>query len=135
MSHTAKRLGDAYFRTPRTTITAFLGLLAVLEQHPGTDWRELVGAVRVEADTGAANEQAVEADELSSFKLGAKASNLERLDERIQRWVWQKGWTGLRDAQEAAIPILLQADQDVIIAAATASVKPKPHFCPFSPNF
>jgi len=71
MAHTAKRLGEAYFRTPRTTITAFLGLLAVLEQHPGTDWRALVGTVHVEADTGAAKEQAVEDDELASFKLGA----------------------------------------------------------------
>jgi hypothetical protein len=71
MAHTSKRLGDAYFRTPRTTITAFLGLLAVLEQHPDTDWRELVGAVQVEADTGAANDHAVEDDDLASFKLGA----------------------------------------------------------------
>ena len=71
MAHTAKRLGEAYFRTPRTTITAFLGLLAVLEQHPSTDWRELVGAVQVEVDSGAAKEQAVEDDELASFKLGA----------------------------------------------------------------
>jgi ATP-dependent Lhr-like helicase len=59
-----------------------------------------------------------------------KKSNLEWLDERIQRWVWQKGWTGLRDAQEAAIPILLQADQDVIIAAATASGKTEAAFLP-----
>jgi ATP-dependent Lhr-like helicase len=59
-----------------------------------------------------------------------KASNLERLDERLQRWVWQKGWTGLRDAQEAAIPVLLQAEQDVIIAAATASGKTEAAFLP-----
>jgi ATP-dependent Lhr-like helicase len=59
-----------------------------------------------------------------------KASNLERLDERIQRWVWQKGWTGLRDAQEEAIPVLLQAEQDVIIAAATASGKSEAAFLP-----
>jgi P-loop Domain of unknown function (DUF2791) len=69
MSHTAKRLGEAYFRTPRTTITAFLNLLALLEQHPGTDWRPLLDAVRIEADTGAAAEQAVDSDELASFKL------------------------------------------------------------------
>ena len=59
-----------------------------------------------------------------------KASNLERLDERIQRWVWQKGWTGLRDAQEEAIPVLLQAEHDVIIAAATASGKTEAAFLP-----
>jgi hypothetical protein len=69
MAHTAQRLGEAYFRTPRTTITAFLGLLAVLEQHPGTDWRPLLGAVKVEADTGGLSERAVDADELTTFKL------------------------------------------------------------------
>ena len=59
-----------------------------------------------------------------------KASNLERLDERIQRWVWQKGWTGLRDAQETAIPVLLEGQQDIIIAAATASGKTEAAFLP-----
>ncbi len=39
MDHCAAQIGDAYFRTPRDTITAFLNLLAVLEQNPGTDWR------------------------------------------------------------------------------------------------
>jgi len=71
MGHAAKRLGDTYFRTPRTTITSFLNLLAVLEQHPGTDWRTLVDATQVEADTGAAHERSSEDDELASFRLGA----------------------------------------------------------------
>jgi hypothetical protein len=69
MAHAAKRLGDTYFRTPRTTITAFLGLLAVLEQNPAADWRALLGSVRVEADNGAALERAVESDDLATFKL------------------------------------------------------------------
>ena len=69
MAHTAKRLGETYFRTPRTTITAFLGLLALLEQHPGTDWRPMVGSVGIEADNGATAEKAVETDELATFKL------------------------------------------------------------------
>lgn len=68
MAHTAKRLGEAYFRTPRTAITAFLNLLAVLEQHPGTDWRPLLDAVEIEADTGAASERAADEDELASYK-------------------------------------------------------------------
>lgn len=53
MDHCAKRLGDAYFRTPRTTITAWVNLLAVLEQNRGAAWRELLGAVEVAADPGA----------------------------------------------------------------------------------
>lgn len=60
----------------------------------------------------------------------ACASNLRLLDERIQRWVWSKGWTSLRDAQERAIPVLLGAQQDLVIAAATASGKTEAAFLP-----
>jgi hypothetical protein len=47
MRHCQSRVGDAYFRTPRTTIREFLNLLAVLEQNPGQDWRAMLGAVRL----------------------------------------------------------------------------------------
>lgn len=56
MQHCSERIGDAYFRTPRNTVTAFVNLLAVLEQNPGTDWRSLVGAVDVAPDRGGAAE-------------------------------------------------------------------------------
>jgi hypothetical protein len=45
MQHCSERVGDAYFRTPRSTIKAFCDLLAVLEQNPGASWREILGAV------------------------------------------------------------------------------------------
>ncbi|MDU4058627.1 MAG: ATP-binding protein [Pseudomonas oryzihabitans] len=70
MAHCNQRLGEAYFRTPRTTTTAFINLLAVLEQNPGSNWRELLGAVEVAKDEGGQTDLAVEADdELASFKL------------------------------------------------------------------
>lgn len=69
MQHASKRLGEAYFRTPRTTITAFLNLLATLEQHSQANWREMLGAVVVEEDKGTDAEGATENDELASFKL------------------------------------------------------------------
>jgi hypothetical protein len=70
MAHSAKRLGDAYFRTPRTTITAFLGLLSLLEQNAGTDWRPLLGTIQIAPDNGAVAEKATDGDDdLSSFKL------------------------------------------------------------------
>ena len=50
MRHCAQRIGEAYFRTPRNTIKAFVQLLAILEQNPDTDWRELVGHVDVTED-------------------------------------------------------------------------------------
>jgi hypothetical protein len=72
MEHCHKRVGEAYFRTPRTTITAFINLLAVLEQNIGTDWKELLGQVEVEKDGGGSGDLEVEEggeDEFSTFKL------------------------------------------------------------------
>lgn len=52
------------------------------------------------------------------------------LDEKIRRWVWDQGWTTLRDAQELAIPPIISGDTDVIIAAATATGKTEAAFLP-----
>lgn len=70
MAHCNQRLGEAYFRTPRTTITAFISLLAVIEQNPTADWRTLLGAVELAKDEAGQQDLEVEADdELASFKL------------------------------------------------------------------
>jgi ATP-dependent helicase Lhr and Lhr-like helicase len=58
------------------------------------------------------------------------SSSFQLLDERIQRFVWAEGWEELRDAQEDAIPQILNADRDVIIAAATAAGKTEAAFFP-----
>lgn len=54
----------------------------------------------------------------------------ERLHERVQRWVWEQGWTELRDVQERAIGPILDGEQDVVIAAATAGGKTEAAFLP-----
>lgn len=69
MQHCAGRLGEAYFRTPRTTITAFINLLAVLEQNPEARWQELLGHIQVEQDVDQAIAEIEEEDEFASFKL------------------------------------------------------------------
>lgn len=61
MRHCEQRIGEATFRTPRTTITAFIGLLAVLAQNKTADWRELLAQTHLEpdqttADSGVSNE-------------------------------------------------------------------------------
>jgi len=53
MDHCFKKVGETYFRTPRNTIKAFLDLLAVLEQNPGTTWQELLGNVVLAEDKNA----------------------------------------------------------------------------------
>lgn len=85
MAHCSKRIGEAYFRTPRSTITAFVQLLAVLDQNRGTPWNELLGGVEISPETNPDLElsQDVDAqsgtngvatgqtgdDDLASFKL------------------------------------------------------------------
>ena len=51
MRHCASRIGDAYFRTPRTTIKEFVNLMAVLDQNPGVSWPDLIEGVEIQAET------------------------------------------------------------------------------------
>lgn len=53
-----------------------------------------------------------------------------QLDHRIQRFLWAEGWASLRDVQEKAIPVILPGNQDVIVAASTASGKTEAAFLP-----
>jgi len=79
MAHCQEKVGEAYFRTPRTTITSFVNLLAVLQQNAGTDWKALLGQVAVAKDDGGAADLSLEADangatppsddEFAKFKL------------------------------------------------------------------
>jgi len=72
MEHCSNRIGEAYFRTPRTTITSFINMLAVLEQNPGTAWQALLGAIEIESDMGGVTDSVVEVendDEFTSFKM------------------------------------------------------------------
>ena len=47
MQHCESRIGSAYFRTPRETIMPFVDLLAVLEQNPEANWRDLIGHIEI----------------------------------------------------------------------------------------
>ncbi|WP_338500021.1 ATP-binding protein [Delftia tsuruhatensis] len=72
MEHCSKRIGDTYFRTPRTTITAFINMLGVLDQNPGAAWQSLLGGIEVAPDTGGLTDEQVEVDdgdEFASFKM------------------------------------------------------------------
>lgn len=53
-----------------------------------------------------------------------------QLDPRIQHYLWSEGWGALRAVQELAIPEVLPADRDVIVAASTASGKTEAAFLP-----
>jgi len=52
MVYCSEKIGDAYFRTPRNTVKAFVDMLAIIDQNPGTSWRDLIGTVEIPRDDG-----------------------------------------------------------------------------------
>lgn len=75
MEHCSNTIGDAYFRTPRNTVKAFVDLLAVLEQNPEVKWNDLLTRVEVSEDRQGADEAEIPTDaddgddELATLRL------------------------------------------------------------------
>ena len=72
MAHCSQRIGDAYFRTPRNTVTAFVNMLSILAQNPDVNWRSLIGSVDVSEDNTdgvSVSDNGETDDELASFRL------------------------------------------------------------------
>lgn len=72
MEHCSKRIGETYFRTPRTTITSFINLLAVIDQNAGISWQDILVGIEVAVDDGGFVDKQLEVDvgdEFTSFRL------------------------------------------------------------------
>ena len=77
LHHCSKTIGDAYFRTPRNTIKAFIDMLAVLEQNPSMKWTELISEVSIEIERPSDTDEILvdedkensDSDGLTSFKV------------------------------------------------------------------
>jgi len=77
LNHCNQVIGEAYFRTPRNTIKAFIDLLSVLEQSPDLSWESLIQNVKVEEELETdmpeydddEGSQIVGAENLTRFKL------------------------------------------------------------------
>ncbi|MCF6284116.1 MAG: ATP-binding protein [Candidatus Hydrogenedentes bacterium] len=67
LQHCSQTLGAQFFQTPRDSIKAFVGFLAVLEQNPEADWRSLLNGTRIESEGPSEDES--DDSELTSFKL------------------------------------------------------------------
>ena len=81
LSHCANKIGESYFKTPRTTIKSFLDLLSVLEQYPDYKWNDIIASVDVSKDVEASQVDDIlkaksskghkdtDSDEFASFTL------------------------------------------------------------------
>ncbi|NYH50453.1 hypothetical protein HNR06_000042 [Nocardiopsis arvandica] len=66
MKHCAGRVGDAYFRTPRSTLKEFIGLMDVLAQNRGADWRALLERVNITEEANPDREPLRKEDDVSN---------------------------------------------------------------------
>lgn len=55
---------------------------------------------------------------------------LDKLDQRVLRWIYQQGWPDLREIQKKAIPPIMAAERDVLISASTSAGKTEAFFLP-----
>ncbi len=74
LKHCSKVLGAEYFKTPRDSVKSFVQFLSVLEQNPGTNWKNLIEATEIEVSIDSELEDPGEDeqgqdDDLASFKL------------------------------------------------------------------
>lgn len=60
--------------------------------------------------------------------------SFELLDRKVQKWIWKEGWKELREIQEKSIPTILDGNNDLIIASATASGKTEAAILPILSN-
>jgi hypothetical protein len=66
MEHCAKKIGAAYFRTPRNNITSFVNFLSVLEQNRQAKWQKILGTVDVKPDINPDLDLPIDESELES---------------------------------------------------------------------
>ncbi|HUC64859.1 MAG TPA: ATP-binding protein [Stellaceae bacterium] len=79
MEYCSTKLGEAYFRTPRQTVTAFINFHSVIEQNPQTHWQDLLGGVDIAPETSSSSATSdskeieagftVQDDDLVGFRL------------------------------------------------------------------
>jgi ATP-dependent Lhr-like helicase len=66
----------------------------------------------------------------TSPRSGSDLSSFERLHPKIRRWIYDKGWSELRDVQDRTIPSVMDRDGDTLVIAGTASGKTEAAFLP-----
>jgi hypothetical protein len=73
LSHCSVQIGDAYFRTPRNTIKAFIDILSILEQNPDLKWTELINETHIDKEYISDMPELIDkdstSDDLTTFKI------------------------------------------------------------------
>lgn len=81
LEHCSKNIGDAYFRTPRNTIKAFVDLLSIVEQNPDLSWQSLIGNIKIDSETDNSLVTIADDDKLTETVIKKEDDNSSKTDD------------------------------------------------------
>lgn len=81
LEHCSKNIGDAYFRTPRNTIKAFVDLLSIVEQNPDLSWQSLIGNIKIDSETDNSLVTIADDDKLTENVIKKEDDNSSKADD------------------------------------------------------
>lgn len=81
LEHCSKNIGDAYFRTPRNTIKAFVDLLSIVEQNPDLSWQSLIGNIKIDSETDNSLVTITDDDKLTETVIKKEDDNSSKADD------------------------------------------------------
>lgn len=81
LEHCYKNIGDAYFRTPRNTIKAFVDLLSIVEQNPDLSWQSLIGNIKIDSETDNSLVTIADDDKLTETVIKKEDDNSSKADD------------------------------------------------------
>lgn len=81
LEHCSKNIGDAYFRTPRNTIKAFVDLLSIVEQNPDLSWQSLIGNIKIDSETDNSLVTIADDDKLTETVIKKEDGNSSKADD------------------------------------------------------
>lgn len=81
LEHCSKDIGDAYFRTPRNTIKAFVDLLSIVEQNPDLSWQSLIGNIKIDSETDNSLVTIADDDKLTETVIKKEDDNSSKADD------------------------------------------------------
>lgn len=81
LEHCSKNIGDAYFRTPRNTIKAFVDLLSIVEQNPDLSWQSLIGNIKIDSETDNSLVTIADDDKLTETVIKKEDDNSSKVDD------------------------------------------------------
>lgn len=81
LEHCSKNIGDAYFRTPRNTIKAFVDLLSIVEQNPDLSWQSLISNIKIDSETDNSLVTIADDDKLTETVIKKEDDNSSKTDD------------------------------------------------------